>query len=342
VLLKKARQIRLETGITVPIDEKSSSVTDAVLHAVLLNDDLAVPAGGGKQLLLFELPEIQEKEKLMNAAYEREEELAKRIATIFAQQAIHPEVIEHDLRLSDEALGKPETVRDFVTEAIIRMGGNTQPKGEGHRLLLANLPQSLRYELTDAEQADISFFSPVPEGLRYLGRNHPFVEQLCHEVINAAFSSEHNSQIGRVSAFFSSSVSQPTILFLLRVRSRIEMKDGSLQQLAEEMMLWGFQGSASRPVVLEEEEARRLIFEAVVTDSVPPERRPRLLEFALKDFDTLGETVELLALERAERLVEAHERHRKHISGERYRAVKPVLPPDLLGVFILLPETPNA
>ena len=41
--------------------------------------------------------------------------------------------------------------------------------------------------------------------------------------------------------------------------------------------------------------------------------------------------------ERSEKLIEAHERFRKVIGGGRYKIVEPVLPPDLLGVYILMP-----
>jgi len=35
--------------------------------------------------------------------------------------------------------------------------------------------------------------------------------------------------------------------------------------------------------------------------------------------------------------VEAHERFRSVVGGKRYRVVEPVLPMDLIGVYILLP-----
>jgi len=52
----------------------------------------------------------------------------------------------------------------------------------------------------------------------------------------------------------------------------------------------------------------------------------------------LKETLDTVAEARARHLVEMHERYRKLISGERYRVVKPVLPMDVLGLYVLLPE----
>jgi hypothetical protein len=45
-----------------------------------------------------------------------------------------------------------------------------------------------------------------------------------------------------------------------------------------------------------------------------------------------------LPLQRAEMLINAHERFRKVLGGKRLKVVEPVLPMDVLGVYILLPE----
>ena len=44
------------------------------------------------------------------------------------------------------------------------------------------------------------------------------------------------------------------------------------------------------------------------------------------------------AVERAEKLVEAHERFRKVLGGHKYQVVHPVLPMDIMGIYILLPQ----
>ena len=45
--------------------------------------------------------------------------------------------------------------------------------------------------------------------------------------------------------------------------------------------------------------------------------------------------------ERSQKLIEAHERFRKLVTGRKYDVVEPVLPPDILGVYILLPTVRN-
>lgn len=340
VLIRKAQEIQKTTGIAIPLPEDSATITEAVLQAVLLNPHYRPDRG--IQLALFdEDPVITHAERAINQRLEDAKALGNALSKLLAQHNMQPEDLEEDLRTTDEAIGRPENVREFVTEAVEKLGGIARPLQPGYRLQVSNLPSILWEELTSSETADVSFISPVPAGLRYLGRNHPFVEQLCHEVLRRALGEGGNGSIGRVAAIFTPDVKQPTTLFLLRIRSRIESGDGSNRQLAEEMLLWGFRGSASQPELLTEQEAKQLLY-AGAAGSLPEERRARLLELALKDYETLRSTiVHQLALQRAEMLVQAHERYRKAVGGSSFQVVKPVLPPDLLGVYMLIPEIPQ-
>ena len=63
------------------------------------------------------------------------------------------------------------------------------------------------------------------------------------------------------------------------------------------------------------------------------------LDHELETIKTIGSTFDQIAIKRAEILVEAHERFRKVIGGKRYKVVEPVLPMDLMGIYILLPDT---
>jgi superfamily II DNA or RNA helicase len=340
VLIRKAQKIRETTGISIPLPEDSATITEAILQAVLLNPNFR-PDQGIQMTLFDDDPVIIGAENTIGQRLEESKALGNALSQLLAQHALRPEELEEDLRSTDEAIGRPENVQEFVTEAVEKLGGTARAFQSGHRLQVSNLPSILWNELTDAETADVSFLSPVPAGLRYLGRNHPFVEQLCHEVLNRALGESGNGQIGRVSAIFSTDVIQPTTLYLLRIRSRIEDGTAHNRQLAEEMLLWGFRGSAAQPDILEEQAAKQLLY-ATATGSLPDERRARLLELALKDYETLRPTVvEQLALQRAELLVQAHERYRKAVGGSAFQVVRPVLPPDLLGVFMLIPETPQ-
>ena len=42
--------------------------------------------------------------------------------------------------------------------------------------------------------------------------------------------------------------------------------------------------------------------------------------------------------ERSEELVKAHTRFAKYLGAKRFESVSPVLPPDILGVYVLIPK----
>jgi len=41
---------------------------------------------------------------------------------------------------------------------------------------------------------------------------------------------------------------------------------------------------------------------------------------------------------RSEEMVNAHTRFAKFLGAKRYEAVTPILPPDILGVYVLIPK----
>ena len=92
------------------------------------------------------------------------------------------------------------------------------------------------------------FDSPTPDGHLYLGRNHPFVEELCRTVLAHSINRESGgapARAARASVIKCKEVSIKTTLLLFRCRNVIERRDKSAQIVAEEMLLWGFRGSPS-------------------------------------------------------------------------------------------------
>ena len=53
--------------------------------------------------------------------------------------------------------------------------------------------------------------------------------------------------------------------------------------------------------------------------------------------ETFRQVTDPVALERANHLVDSHTRFKKLVSGSKYKVVEPVLPMDVLGIYILLP-----
>jgi len=338
VLLKKVRQIRHDIGISIPFPEDNQSFMDAVIKGVVLEPGLLVD--GYQRALNFEdIESLKQKELVATKAIEAAAEREKVSRSIFAQNAIKAEEIERDLVLSDKAIGTPADVEAFFIGMMELLGVQVSKdrSGKGYTVYTDNLPGEVKGLMLFRGVVKVSFESPTPEGYMYIGRNHPLVESLCRLAMGRALFRGDSRRPSRASVIRCMKVRIKTTLLVLRVRNVIREKQGENQLVAEEMLVWGYRGSASDGRVLEEGEIDALMKEVVSSEGVTREAQGHILEMELEDIKGIGEIMDGVAYERARELVEAHERFRSVVGGKRYRVVEPVLPMDLIGVYILLP-----
>lgn len=339
VLLRKAREIRRSIGIAVPFPENSASVMEAVTNAILLKPSVSIKQVS-HQLSLFEAEEIEaEKNKVAQAFDEaKKREVASR--SIFAQNTIKENEIEADLKEMDDAIGDVKAVALFVVESLRFMGVQVDVKKEGYTIYATNIPQRLRDLLTDKNEIQVSFKSPTPVGYKYLGRNHAFTEHLSNHIINNALHGVKNSA-ARAAVLRSSVIKQKTVLFQLRVRNVIAEQPNNKQIVAEEMWLWGYEGELNQKQFISKETAIKLLMDTKATQNMEQSEQAYWLNEEMvwvKDEITFRKQTDAVALERANHLVESHTHFKKLVSGSNYKVVEPVLPMDVLGVYILLPE----
>ena len=344
VILRKVKEIKKSTGTTVAFPEDSQSVIDAITQSLLLDDKYS-PASSRESQEEFGFMESGTARQLeldITDKFKRSEELAKATRSIFAHHTIKAQSIEKDLEDTDEAIGNPDAVEAFVTQALPALFGaqiDETPVGKHRawRLYTENLDPSLKSLLPEEKSFLLSFHSPTPEKVAYLGRNHPFVEQLCQLILAASLNRDKFAAC-RSSALRSPSVQTATTLLLFRVRNVIEEKKRDHELVAEEMLVWGYRGAPSDNDFLSPEEARALLTTIVPGGAeLALERRQRLIDETAASTDTLRPQFDLLAEERCKQLVEAHERFCELVGHRRYQVVYPVLPMDILGLYILLP-----
>lgn len=345
VLLRKVREIKRSTGINVPFPDDSQSIIDTITQALLLNPKRQIAKTRvSKHQIAFDFGEFDEASSAKANITRKVDEAAARekaSRSIFAQHAIKAQEIEADLREVDEAIGDPQAVESFVTAALNNLLGvqTTQDARDPHkyRLIAGNLPPQLRELLPPGDPIRISFHSPTPEGHHYLGRNHRFVEQLCQYVM-ANTLARSDKRAARSAVIRTRQVSTKTTLMLFRCRNVIEQQKGQQQVVAEEMLLWGWRGTPQQKEFLEHAEAKALLVEARASSDLSPQARASFLENELKLLDVLQPEFAHVAEHQSKRLVEAHERFSSLMDGKRFQVVYPVLPMDLLGIYILLPE----
>lgn len=342
VLLRKAREIRRSIGISVPFPENSASVMEAVTNAILLKPTVSVKQVS-HQLSMFEAEEIEAEKNRVAKAFEEAEKREKASRSIFAQNAIKANEIEEDLKEVDEAIGDVKTVETFIIESLRFMGVQIEDKKEGYKIYATNIPQRLRDLLTDKNDIQVSFKSPTPTGYKYIGRNHPFTEQLSQYIINSALQGV-NTKASRAAVLRSKDVKQKTVLFQLRVRNVIAEQPSNKEIVAEEMWLWGYEGDVNQNKLIEKDAALNLLMTIKASQNMERPEQAHWLQEEMQwvnDEPVFRKHTDAVALDRASHLVESHTRFKKLVSGNKYKVVEPVLPMDVLGIYILLPEVNN-
>ena len=76
----------------------------------------------------------------------------------------------------------------------------------------------------------------------------------------------------------------------------------------------------------------------ILRSGTASQARASFLENELRLLASLEPQFNVIAEEQSKRLVSAHERFSALMDKQRFQVVYPVLPMDLLGVYILLPE----
>ena len=335
VLIRKANKIHRALGISVPVPMESNSVQDAVLKSLF---DKVTEV---KQLSLFP-PEAEQLtlDLVVNDApivkvhqsWDRAVEREKQNRTRFAQRAIKPEEIKQELEESDRILGSQDDVKEFVLDACARLNCPLVKKKQGW--LLSSISKKLEFIL-GSESRLITFDSPAPEGVEYIGRNHPIVEGLSRYLLEQALTNTETSVASRCGFTVTDAVDKPTTILLLRLRHLLSSPRNQ-DLLAEECLIAAFNGSPANPQWLSEDDAIALWQQVEALDDYPLGRMQAVMERVVSSLPDLSGELEAIASSRAEVLQESYQRVRA-ITQEGTVKVQPQLPMDVLGVYWLQP-----
>lgn len=329
VLIRKAVEIHKSLGITVPVPMDSSNVQEAVFKSLFER------AAEAKQLTIFDLLDNQgsplvEVHKNWDKAVERE----KLNRTRFAQRAIKPEEVQQELIESDQILGSETDVAEFVKNACEKLSCSLVKQKKSWKL--ANIPLCVQPILGNQPRL-ISFTSPAPEGVEYIGRNHPLVEGLARHILEESLDEQQQEPIAaRCGVTVTEGVSKPTVILLLRIRHLLE---SSKQQvlLVEEALVRGFTGSPANANWLSTEDSLNLLQSCEPVGNLPIENKRNRINQILTRLEDLEPNLKAIAEERAQALATSHQRVRA-ITKEGKVKVNPQLPMDILGIYILIPK----
>lgn len=334
VLIRKARTIRRQLGVAVPVPAEPEHVMQAVVDNVLLRG-----SGPAVQLqLAMETEDVSRLHREWDAAAARE----GRQRTFFAQHGIQPDEVAREMAAIDPVLGTPETVQGFLAEAAQRFSGELRQTSRDGVFELQ--PGDLKRALGERGYRDgalrVTFDRLKDERALCLGRTHPVVAAYCDAVLGAALSTEPEERFARCGATYTGAVALRTVVLLLRLRYllREQVGEQSEEQFAEEIVLAAFQRRGGRIGWLEpwDSAARDLIGRAEAVANMEQRERAEQVGWALSFMAEQGEWWSALLEWRKRQLSEAHDRLRAMVRESRL-GIEPRTPPDILGCYVLVP-----
>ena len=338
VILRKAAKIREELGVPVPLPDDEHTLTQALMRAVFLRHR----TGGKQQLLDFG---SSDEARAIDTSWQDAADKAKKNRTVFAQRRLKPEDVLPEWRKTLAAIGGKDEVQRFTDRALARMGSGLEPRGKrGFKAPLAGLPEDV-CERLDAEGLTgtlrIDFDHPPPARCRFVSRSHPLVSVLAETLLErtlahgASDDARDPSVLGRVGCWHSAAVTSKTTLALVRLRHQLvtQRDKRTTTLLVEEAgaIAW------TRTDEVEGDDALALLAAPPAAD-VPPHVQSRHLEQALADLQDRRAALDTLAQRRAEALLTDHRRVREAAGARGRYEVKALLPPDVIGLFVLLPK----
>jgi superfamily II DNA or RNA helicase len=331
VLIRKAVTIHRTLGITVPVPMDSNTVQNAIFQSLFDYDRT------GRQTNIFEvLNDTGSPASLVQKNWDRAVEKERLNRTKFAQRTIKPEDVQQELLESDHILGREADVQAFVIAACARLSATLQKRKQGW--YLPHIPPCLASRLGTSPR-QITFTTPVPEGVEYIGRNHPLVEGLAQYLLGTALEGSAEPVAARCGFTVTNAVKKPTLILLLRLRHLLTATRRHVAQsplLTEECLVAGFTGKPSEPQWLSTDAAIALFETVEPSGDLPPIMQQERLERYLAAIPHWQPHLETLARDRAATLKDSHSRVRKLTQEEQVK-VEPQLPMDILGVYVLWP-----
>jgi len=334
VILRKAERIRKATGVTVPLPDDRGAVTGALMNAVLLRK------GPSRQLTFDFAPDVER----MEATWRNAEEGERRSRARFAQNALKPAEVAPEWQRWRELLGGPEQVRRFVDRAMSRLDAPLEPVNGGViKAHLGAMPTAVKERLAARGlegTVRLSFDPPPASGADLVTRSHPLPATLAEALLEGALDpgAAPTASLGRVGAWPTESAQSVTTILLLRLRFKLTVH-GRRERLllVEEAGTLAFSGTGGE--ISAASNAALALLDFPAAGDIAPIARQRILNQARNRVaGSFSAAITAYARERATELAQDHARVRAARIDVSRVSVEPVLPPDVIGLYLLLPR----
>ncbi len=331
VILKKGEAIQKELGVLVPMPEDEARINQALVKAALMKRSDSRTAS---PQVAFDFGEPEQLLAPLQAQWRDALEKAKANRTVFAQRRIKPDEVLPEWHKQQQALGTQADVQRFLQSACVRLGAPLEVgRKQTARFLPQHLPEALRQRL-----ADEGIDKPQLIDFSELHRSHPLVGLLAQHLLEDALGGER-PLAARCAATLTNDVAVVTTLYLLRLRHQLSYvrRREPFQMMAEETVALAVQGR-NAPQWLADDGVSRLL-ECTPSGNLPPEAAQREIRTALDFLASHPQQLQAVAQERADALLADHQRVREATRDVGQYSVSPCLPVDVMGVYVLLPDS---
>jgi superfamily II DNA or RNA helicase len=346
VLLRKHRTIRSSLGISVPVPVDTEKVVEAIFEGLLLRSKPSLMENYLPGFEEFMKPTREDLYGKWDAVANRE----KRSRTLFAQETIKVDEVSRELQAAREAVGSGVDVESFARNALQIVGASVQAK-DNLQVDLTEASQGLKDLLNQSlgtgfkPKFSARFDLAAKEGEYYLTRTHPLIESLSSFILESALDplngKDMKNSARRCGVIRTKAVEKRTTVLLVRFRFHIikEKKGGkSRPLLAEECGLLAFTGSPQNAEWLSKDEAEKLL-QAAPDANVNPDQARDFVQKVIDGFDSLRTHLDETAKQLGDQLLNAHQRVRLASRQKGMQThVEPNLPPDVLGIYVYLPN----
>ncbi|CAG7637155.1 helicase-related protein [Rhodococcus opacus] len=340
VLIQRHENIRRSTGMSVPVPVDSTTVMNAIWESLLLRgnqtEQLALDFAEATSTSLADAVGVQ----WVDAA-EREKASRSR----FRQAGLQPDAVADTLTQVRRSLGGPADAETFTRDALSLLSAQIGDTDDGFTARIDTVPAAVRDQLPPSKDHRLIFHRsfPVPTGHSVLTRTDHTVEALSRYVLDSALDADANPTIRparRASVVRSSGIDKVTTLLVVRFRLEIVLPGSrtTITQVAEDAQFLAYTANGEELTWLQTDDVNKLL-STPATGNVADTLARTQLDRALSRLDDVREHLLERGHQVAEDIVTDH-RTVRAASKTGGRAVKARLlpPPDVLGVYVFLPE----
>lgn len=342
VLIRKHKSIKSTLGVIVSVPDTSEQIIETLFEGALFREKTR---RAGSQLSLSFIDDLEPKKKEIHAKWDKASK--KELGSRFAQKSLSPNAVAVELDNVRNAIGNAKDVKRFITSTFNKINIPFEDKSNILKVDISKeTPRGVRQAIGHDNAFEGRFEFPISGKEIYLGRASPTVEGLASWVLDQALNfsdNEISSIIARCGAIRSHIVRTRTTLLISRFRFHIRTSKSSDKiLLCEEILPMALtELSPNKLNWLTAEKSQKLL-EAKPEGNLPHSAIEQHVNRLLDDIPIIVDSLKGVAFKRAEIQLKAHNRVRKSVRvPTTILEVEPVLPADIIGAFVVLPQIPS-